>query len=299
MATPRTSQLANLASQFPAMADQGRKVQQGAAQIAAAQAVRQQAATGQRVSAGEMGAQLYTAQAAAAREAQQKVQRGAMQVGQMQLEEQAMVKQQALADKQLGLQKQVRQNEQLLTQLGVDVKTKLYDKAMKFQKDELGRTVWSQTQLMDFAAKKAQRWQDYRNTELKVAQMQKRRMTLLKTAQAKIQQALSQEFGKTQAVANRDLTVRLKKAEAEIKKKIAEAQAKAAEESAMWQLGGQLLGGAAAIGLAFIPGVGPALAVAAAPALMQMGGGAGQALKPSSNPYKMTPEEVRASIRRQ
>lgn len=298
MATPKTSQLANLAAQFPSMAQQGQQVQQSAAALAAQQAVKKQAATGQRVSAADMGAQLYTAQAAAAREAQQKVQKGAMQVGQMELQRQGMEKQQILADRQLGLQQQVRTNEQLLTQLGTDVKTKLYDKAMQFQKDELGRTIWSQTQLMDFAAKKAQRWQDYRNTEMQVAQVQKRRMTLLKTAQAKIQQTLEQEFAKSEAASNRDLQDRLTKAKAEIQRKVAKAQAKAEEESAMWQLGGQLLGGAAAVGLAFIPAVGPAIAAAAAPGLMAAGGGIAGAVKPGSKGYQPSQQDIRGMIRR-
>lgn len=294
MATPKTSQLANLAGQFPAMAQQGQQIQQSAATIAARQAVTQQAAQGRRVSAGDIGAQLYTAQAGAAREAQQKVQQGAMQIGQMQLQEQAMEKQQALAKTQQSLQQQARKNEQLLNDLGGQVKTRLYDKAMKFQKDELGRTIWSQTQLMDFATKKAKRWQDYRNTELKVAQMQKRRMTLLKTAQAKIQQSLEQEFMKTEAVANRDMQLRLTKAKAEIDRRIKEAEAKAAEESAQWQMGGQIVGGLLAAGLTIATG---GAAAPFAPMIMATGGAIGQSLKPGAQPYKMSRDEVRGMIR--
>lgn len=295
MATPKTSQLANLAGQFPSMAQQGQQIQQSSAALAAAEAVRRQAATGQKVSGAEMGAQLYTAQAAAAREAQQKVQRGAMQVGQLQLQEEQLQKQQILADRQLGQQQQVRKNEQILTELSSDIKNKLYDKAMQFQKDELGRTIWSQTQLMDYAAKKSRRWQDYRNTEIKVGQMQRRRMTLLKTAQAQIQQALQQEFAKSEAVANREQQARLTKAKAEIERKIKEAEAKAAEESAMWQMGGQIVGGV----------IGAVLTVATSgaaapfvPMIMQTGGAAATALKPASKTYTPSREEVRGMIRR-
>ena len=295
MATPKTSQLANLANQFPSMAQQGQQMQQSAASFAAQQAVAKQAATGQRASAADMGAQLYTAQAAAAREAQQKVQRGAMQVGQMELQRQGLEKQQILADRQIGLQQQVRNNEQLLTQLGTDVKSKLYDKAMQFQKDELGRTIWSQTQLMDFAAKKAQRWQDYRNTELQVAQVQKRRMTLLKTAQAKIQQSLQQEFAKSEAAADRDLQDRLTKAKAEIERKLKEAEAKAAEESAMWQMGGQLIG--AAIGGIVTAATGGA-AAPFMPAFVAAGGAIGTGVKPASQGYKPSQQDIRGMIRR-
>lgn len=295
MATPKTSQLANLAKQFPSMAQQGQQIQQSSAALAAAEAVRKQAATGQRVSGAEMGAQLYTAQAAAAREAGQKVQRGAMQIGQMQLQEDQMKKQQVLADMQLGLKQQYRKNEQLLTQLGGEVKNKLYDKAMQFQKDELGRTVWSQTQLMDFATKKAQRWQDYRNTELKVGQMQKRRMNLLKTAQAKIQQSLEQEYMKTEAVANRELQDRLTKAKVEIQRRIKEAEAKAAEESAMWGIGGQIFGAVAGVALTVATGGAAAPFV---PMMMQAGGAIGTGLKPQSQGYSMSRDEIRGMIRR-
>lgn len=298
MATPKTSQLANLAGQFPAMAQQGQQIQQSSAALAAAEAVRRQAATGQKVSGAEMGAQLYTAQAAAAREAQQKVQRGAMQVGQLQLQEEQLQKQQILADRQLGQQQQVRKNEQILTELSSDIKNKLYDKAMQFQKDELGRTIWSQTQLMDYAAKKSRRWQDYRNTEIKVGQMQRRRMTLLKTAQARIQQSLQQEFLKSEAAANREQQERLTKAKAEIERRIKAAEAKAAEESAMWQMGGQIVGGLTAAALSFIPVVGPTIAAAAAPVLVQAGGAAATAIKPASKTYTPSRDEIRGMIRR-
>lgn len=292
MATPKTSQLANLAGQFPAMAQRGQQVQQSAAQVAAAQAVRQQAATGQRISGAEMGAQLYTGQAAAAREAGQKVQRGAMQVGQMQLQEDAMKKQQILSDRQLGQQQQARKNEQMLSQLNNDVKTKLYDKAMQFQKDELGRTQWQTSQLLDYAAKKSKRWQDYRQTEQQLGMMQKRRMTMLKVAQNKIEQSLQQEFAKSEAVADRALTERLTKAQAEIKRRIADAEAKAKEQGAMWEAIGTGIGVVAA-------GVAAAYGGAAfAPALIAGGGALGRMAAPKAQGANVSREEIRGMVRR-
>lgn len=298
MATPKTSQLANLANQFPAMAERGKQVQQSSAALAAAEAVRKQAATGQRVSGAEMGAQLYTAQAAAAREAQQKVQQRAAQVGQLQLQEDAMKKQQALASRQLALQQQARKNEKTLSELSTEVKTKLYDKAMQFQKDELERTRWQTSQLMDYAVRKNRRWQDLRQVEQKVGQMQQRRMTVLKTAQARIKQSIEQEFSKTEAIANRDLQDRLMKAEAEINRRIKQARADAAEEGAMWEAIGTGLGAVAAVGIAMIPGVGPALAAAAAPVLISGGGALGRAAAPGGQEAKGSREEIRNMIRR-
>jgi len=307
MATPKTSQLANLAQQFPSMAAQGQQIQQSSAALAAAEAVRKQAATGQRVSASDMGAQLYTAQAAAAREAQQKVQKGAMQVGQLELQQQAMQKQQILADRQLGQQQQVRKNEQILTELSGDIKTKLYDKAMKFNKDELGRTQWQTSQLMDYQLRKSQRWQDYRQMETKVGQMQKRRMTVLKTAQAQIQQAMQQEFAKSEAVADRELQARLTKVKAEIDERIRKAQAEAAEQAAAWTTGGQIIGtvlGAAA-GMAITAATAGVGAAAIAKGGMlganiggSLGAGIGGLAKPKANIYQPSREEVRGMIRR-
>jgi len=307
MATPKTSQLANLASQFPAMAQQGQQIQQSSAALAAAEAVRKQAATGQRVSGAEMGAQLYTAQAAAAREAGQKVQRGAMQVGQLQLQEEQMKKQQILADRQLGQQQQIRKNEQILTELSGEIKNKLYDKAMQFNKDELGRTQWQTSQLMDYQLRKTQRWQDYRQMENRVGQMQKRRMTLLKTAQAKIQQTLQQEFQKSEAFADRELQARLTKVKAEIDERIRKAEAEAAEQAAAWTTGGQIIGAVVGVaaGVAITVATGGTGAAAIAQGGMlgasvggSLGAGIGGLAKPEASKYQPSREEVRGMIRR-
>lgn len=295
MATPKTSQLANLANQFPAMAERGAQVQQSSAALAAAEAVRKQAATGQRVSGAEMGAQLYTAQAAAAREAQQKAQQRAAQVGQLQLQEDAMKKQQSLAARQLALQQQARKNEKILAELGTEVKTKLYDKAMQFQKDELERTRWQTSQLMDYAVRKNRRWQDLRQVEQKVGQMQQRRMTVLKTAQARIKQSIEQEFAKTEAIANRDLQDRLVKAEAEINRRIKQAKADAAEEGAMWEAIGTGLGAVVAVGLTIATA---GAAAPFAPALITGGGALGRAAAPGGQEAKGSREEIRNMIRR-
>lgn len=311
MATPKTSQLANLASQFPAMTQQGAGAQQAQARMSAAQAIQQgaQGAEPRRpLSAAMMGAELYTAQAAAARDVAQRAQRGAAVVGQMELQRQKEEQQKLLFERSIGLQQTARKHEQQLQNLNSNVKRNLFDRAMKFEKDEIGRTKWKTSQLMDYALRKTQRTEDYRKLEQNVGQMQRRRTQLLQTSQAKIQQALKQEFAKTEAARDRDLTERLQKAEAEIKKKISNMKTKAAEHSSMWQTGGQILGTIAGVaaGIAITIGTGGtgAAAIAAGGALgAQVGGSlgsaAGTALGQTTAPSRttMSREEIRAQIR--
>lgn len=291
MATPKTSQLANLASQFPAMAQQTSAVQQAQTRMAAAEAVRQQAAGKmQPVSAAQMGAQMYVAQAAASREAAMRAQRGAAAIGEMEMQRQKEEKQKLLFERAQGIQSTLRKQEQQLQQLNSQVKANLYDKAMKFEKDELNRTMWKTSQLMDYAVRKTQRAQDYRNLEQRVGTMQKRRTTMLRVAQAKIEQSLKQEFDKTEATRDKELTDRLMKARAEVAKKIQDNKNKAAEQSAAWISGGEIVG--AVIG-AMIPGAGLAGAYVGG----KIGGAIGAALKPGAPTGGMSREEIRAKIR--
>lgn len=299
MATPKTSQLANLASQFPSMAQQTANVQQAQARMAAAEAVRQQAAGKARpTSAAEMGAQLYTAQAAASREAAMRAQRGAAAVGEMELQRQKEEKQKLLFERAQGIQANLRKQEQQLQQLNSSVKANLYDKAMQFEKDEIGRTKWKTSQLMDYAARKSQRAQDYRNLEQQVGMMQRRRSTLLRVAQAKIEQSLKQEFEKSEAVRDRDLTERLTRAQAEIKLKLEKAANEAAEQSARWSSGGQIIGTLLGAGIGFVAsGFNPLGAAAGAGIGKELGGAAGAGLKPTGPTGSMSREEIRRSIR--
>lgn len=311
MATPKTSQLANLASQFPAMTQQGAGAQQAQARMAAAQAIQQQAQGPEPrrpISAAMMGAELYTAQAAAAREVAQRAQRGAAAVGQMELSRQQQEQQKLLFDRSIGIQQNLRKQEQQLQQLNSQVKTNLYDRAMKFEKDELGRTKWKTGQLMDYALKKTQRAQDYRKLEQSVGQMQRRRTQLLKISQAKIEQALKQEFEKTEVARDRDLTDRLTKARAEIQRKIEEDKARAAESAAKWTAGGQLIGTilGAGVGIAITVATGGAGAatIAQSAALgASIGGGLGGALgtygatQNAPGKTNMSREEIRRLIR--
>lgn len=304
MATPKTSQLANLASQFPAMTQQTATIQQSQARQAAAQTIQQQAqglAPRRPISAAQMGAELYTAQAAASREAAQKAQRGAATVAQMELREQQQEKQKALFQRTLGMNANLRQQEQRLQRLNSDIKANLYDQAMKFEKDEIGRTKWKTSQLMDYAARKLARAQDYRKMEMQVGMMQKRRTQLLRTAQAKIEQALKQEFTKTEAARDRDLTDRLTKAAAEIKRKRAQDEAKARERSALWGSVGEIVGTVVGTigGVLAAPFTAGASIPAGALAGKELGGGLARIMEGSTREQQkpMSREEIRQKIR--
>jgi hypothetical protein len=304
MATPKTSQLANLASQFPAMTQQTAAIQQSQARQAAGQIVQQQAqglAPRRPVSAAQMGAELYTAQAAASREAAQKAQRGAMAAAEMELKREQQEKQKLLFQRSMGIGANLRKQEQQLQRLNSNIKANLYDQAMQFEKDEIGRTKWKTSQLMDYAARKLARAQDYRKMEMQVGMMQKRRTQLLRTAQARIEQSLKQEFTKTEAARDRDLTDRLTKAAAEIKKKRAQDEAKARERSALWGSVGEIVGTVIGTigGVLAAPVTGGASIPAGALAGKELGGGLARIMEGSTREQQkpMSREEIRQKIR--
>ena len=106
--------------------------------------------------------------------------------------------------------------------------------------------------------------------------MQKRRTQLLRTSQARIEQTLKQEYTKLEGARDRELEDRLTKAAAEIKRKIAEDRAKAAENSSMWTSVGAIVG--TALGVAAGVAITVATAGAGAPvgaAAIAAGAGAG------------------------
>ena len=111
--------------------------------------------------------------------AQQGIQQQA-QMGQMGLQQQAQQSKEKLAERQLGLRTKQRNLENQLASMGEQVKQKLFDSNMTFQRDELGRTAWNERQLADWVVKKAKSVEDLRNYQMKVAQISNVKCSTLK-----------------------------------------------------------------------------------------------------------------------
>jgi hypothetical protein len=119
---------------------------------------------------------------------------GTLQGMQSKIQNQGQANQQALRERALGLQTKDRELQSKLYSLNSAMAGQLFEEQMKFQKDELGRSIWQTRQLVDWSVSKAKSDEDLANFEQKLAQEHKRKMQVLQTAHAKISQSLQQEF---------------------------------------------------------------------------------------------------------
>ena len=150
-----------------------------------------------------------------------------------------------LNQRRAALTTSLRKAEDTLTKLGMSTKQQLFDTSLQFEQDELGRTVFNERQLMDYAvthAKDIEQLQDY---EQAISQMSERRMRLLQVAQQTIEMEMKQAFQMEQSALNQEHKLALAKAEQAIKEKIAKEKADAANRAGLW---GAVTGTIAAVG---------------------------------------------------
>lgn len=233
----------------------------------------------------QMGAQAAAAQAQPILQVQQQAQQEAAKLGQLSLQEKQQQTQKQLQERQFNIQRGQREMESQLGTLNKELKQRLLDDQFSFQKDELGRTLFNERQLLDYKVATAKSGVELRELEQKMRQTSQRKVQMLKTAQAKLNQALSQEFQKGQQELDQEQRKRLIQAKVEIDKKIAREQARAKNRGSMFSAIGTLAG--VAIGGALIAsGVGaPAGAAITTQAILggaaaggSLGGGAGSIL---------------------
>ncbi len=244
--TLRMQALRNLSNQLPVANAGIAQGQQAAQQMQLQQAVQKAGPKVQTTTTAQ-----DTGAAAAANQGQQMIE-GAknslqqnQQVGQVGLGEQQRQGQQEVAGAQQGLNQQQMDNVERLANLSEGTKQQLYDANMQFQKDEVGRTLFNEAQLADYAVTKAQNAEQFRNYQQQAEQMNKMKLDLMESAYAKITEDLNQKA----AVANQKqdqqvaLEIAQKKREADLE--MQKARNKAANSAAMWTAGGTAAGAAA------------------------------------------------------
>jgi len=136
-----------------------------------------------------------------------------------------------------------------LATLNQGLKARLLDDQFNFQKDELGRVAFNERQLMDYKLATAKSAIEIRETEQKMRQGQQRKLQIYKTAQAKLEQQLKQEFQKGEQEKDQELTKRLAEAKRKMEEKIRREQAAARNKGAMFSALGTLAGAAIGVGL--------------------------------------------------
>lgn len=267
------STISALSSQMPG---QSQKVTSGLQEAAKTQMRQQVASQGpmgvQQIQA--LGQQAAAQQGQAAMQGQQQAAQTAQKLGGVALTQQQQDAQKSLQNRQLSLSQQYRSNEQVLNNLDTQLKGRLIDDQFQFQQDELGRTLFNDRQLMDYKIQTAKSDLEMRDFEDKMRQTSQRRIQLLKASQAKIEQEMQQNFAQGQQRLDQQTQTRMAEAVRDLKRKIAQEQADAANRASMFSAGGTLLGAAAGIGITMATG-GVGAAVLAQGALTGAGVGSG------------------------
>lgn len=193
----------------------------------------------------QAGAEAVQQQAQAVQKAQQtqlQLQEGRAR---QDLAQQALGQREVLNQRRAALNLSLRKAEDTLTKLGMTTKQQLFDSSLQFEQDELGRTVFNERQLLDYAvthAKDVEAMQDY---EQAISQMSERRMRLMQAAQQKIEMELRQAYAAEQSALNQEVKLSLTRAMQEAKDKAAREKANAQNRSTMWAAIGTVVGAGA------------------------------------------------------
>jgi hypothetical protein len=267
------STISALSSQMPG---QNQKLTTGLQEAAKTQMRQQMAGQGpmgvQQVQA--MGQQAAAQAGQANLQVQQQGAQAAQKLGGLALTQEQQDKQRQLQSRQLTLAKQSRLNEQTLQGLDANLKNRLVDDQFQFQKDELGRTMFNDRQLMDYKIQTAKSDLEMRDFEDKMRQTSQRRIQILKAAQAKVEQELQQQFALGQQKLDQALSAKLAKAKRDLEEKIKRERAAQANRASMFSAGGAILGAAAGIAITVATG-GAGAAVLAQGGMMGAGFGQG------------------------
>lgn len=202
------------------------------------------------VAAQKAGADVTLQKGAAALEARAQQAPQITQVAQGALQARGIEQRKALEEQQRGLQRQSRRAEARLFSLDNQIKNELLDKQLLFKRDELGRNLFNERQLADYALASAQNQQDLLNYQQKVQQLSAKKMQILKAAHVKIKQEMQNTYKKESNDAMNKLRRELAQAEYNMRMKMQREQAKARNRAGMFGAAGSiLLGGlGAAIG---------------------------------------------------
>lgn len=243
--TPRMKALRNLAQQLPVANQQIAQGQQAARDIQLQQAVQKAPAqTAITPAAQGTGAAMATeAGVQQVQRAQDQLKQG-QQVGALGLQEQSRAAESRIAGQKAGLREQEMDNINRFAQISERAKQELFDKQMKFQKDESGRALFNTTQLADYAMLNARNEEQLRNYQQSVQLASKRKTELLQAAYNKMEEQLKFEYSKDKQKRDQEAEKIIAKRMSDMKKRIAESKAQGDSERAKWEAISGAFGGA-------------------------------------------------------
>jgi hypothetical protein len=135
--------------------------------------------------------------------------------------------------------------------LDENAKNRILDNQLQFQRDEMGRTLFNERQLADFALLQATNAEDIRNYQQTVEQLSRRKLQMLQAAQTILTQQLEMDYQRESRQLSQEQVLKLQRAKQELQNKIAKEQAERANRAGMNSAIGGMLGG---VGGAFIGG---------------------------------------------
>jgi hypothetical protein len=195
----------------------------------------------------QTAAEVTKAQAAPVLQAEQAAAKQAQEQRAAQAQQLRLQKTQKLLKEKQTLTQQQTAHEERLANMNLGLKHELYDTQMKFAKDKMGRTIFTQQQLMDWAALKARNENDFRNYEQQAAQAIKRQEKVYNQAYKVIAAELDNQYAEAVQTANQERMRMIRDLKAEAEKKMQEAKARAAANGAIWSVGlgvvGAVIGG--------------------------------------------------------
>lgn len=167
----------------------------------------------------------------------------------------------------------IRQRKQLES-LGGDVKTKILDSRLQFERDDMGRKFTNDRQLADYVTANVKSDIEFKAHAREIEQASDRKLQLMEIAERRLSQSTQQDWQGSEAHLNNENRARIARLAADMRAKIAKEQSASKGRMAMWQAGGMIVGAivGGVIGTFAAPGVGT---VAGASAGASVGGAAG------------------------
>lgn len=236
--------LAGLASQMPVrnktIADQQRAGRLLQLQQAVSQMTPQQAPTAQQASG--LGAQMAaTAGAQQVQRAQETMQQAGQlaKLGQAETEQAAS---QRIAALTAGAQKEQLDQATRLAALDDRVKREVFDNELQFKKDQADATVFSERQLADYKLINAQRDQDYANWAQKAKQTHDRNIATLQAISDRLGEVIKNDYYVGKQKLDQKSALEIAQLKRDNDRRLARAQAKAANTAILWSTGGTIIG---------------------------------------------------------
>jgi hypothetical protein len=195
---------------------------------------------------------------------QQNVQQ-AQQGRQVQSNANKVIKVQEIMKSKQKVQADTLKNSELLDGIGMNLRNEYVNKVKEFKKDELGRTLLNARQLSDWAVLKARNEEEYAEYEQMMQQALEKKQAITEQAFKVVSQELNQQWVAAEQAKDQAAMEQIAGIRAEIKKAQDKARKDAASNSALWTIGGTVLGAVA--GAAIVIGTAGAGAPVAAAAV--------------------------------